>query len=333
MASTPLPPDDGENNHASELPTGLRLGDVEQLAGQRLDGAAQGMPEVPAPLPPSDSENNHVLELTAGVRLSDAERIASQRLDGAAEGSLKEALAIVPPSVPSSAALPLTDRIEAVAASHAAEPQAPSFDAMLTAEASDRQPMTPQAPELSAAVQVEGAAVPSSMVAEAAADAGPGVESAEDLHAIAGDSSQVTAAAPAQSAPDSAGPLASALDAAAKLAADANAAAAALENLKRLLERQLPSVAESPVPAPAEAVPQTSANAPAAPAMPPPLPSLPLHAVRDGSGRSTLRPAVLAPPPRRAPAERVRFDVRGFLAGFALSWAFGVVLYLFMTAG
>ena len=63
--------------------------------------------------------------------------------------------------------------------------------------------------------------------------------------------------------------------------------------------------------------------------MPPPLPSLPLHAVRDGSGRSTLRPAVLAPPPpRRAPAERVRFDVRGFLAGFALSWAFGVVLYL-----
>jgi hypothetical protein len=29
----------------------------------------------------------------------------------------------------------------------------------------------------------------------------------------------------------------------------------------------------------------------------------------------------------------VRLDVRGFLAGFALSWAFGVVLYLFMTAG
>ena len=68
--------------------------------------------------------------------------------------------------------------------------------------------------------------------------------------------------------------------------------------------------------------------------MPPPLPSLPLHAVRDGSGRTTLRPAVLAPPPpRRAQPERIRLDVRGFLAGFALSWAFGVVLYLFMTAG
>jgi hypothetical protein len=36
--------------------------------------------------------------------------------------------------------------------------------------------------------------------------------------------------------------------------------------------------------------------------------------------------------PRPAP-ERRGLDVRGFLAGFALSWAFGVVLYLFLTAG
>jgi hypothetical protein len=140
--------------------------------------------------------------------------------------------------------------------------------------------------------------------------------------------------APSEGAPQSTRPLASALDAAARLAADANAAAAALENLKRLLERQLPSIPDSPGPAAAEADAQTSANATAAPAMPPPLPSLPLHAVRDGSGRTTLRPAVLAPPPpRRAQQERIRLDVRGFLAGFALSWAFGVVLYLFMTAG
>jgi hypothetical protein len=38
-------------------------------------------------------------------------------------------------------------------------------------------------------------------------------------------------------------------------------------------------------------------------------------------------------PRRRQPADRTRFDVRGFLAGFALSWAFGVVLYLFIMAG
>jgi len=43
----------------------------------------------------------------------------------------------------------------------------------------------------------------------------------------------------------------------------------------------------------------------------------------------------MLPPPsrRRPPAERRGLDVRGFLAGFALSWAFGVVLYLFMTSG
>jgi hypothetical protein len=43
---------------------------------------------------------------------------------------------------------------------------------------------------------------------------------------------------------------------------------------------------------------------------------------------------MLPPPPRlRSAPERRGFDVRGFLAGFALSWAFGVVLYLFMTSG
>ena len=121
MASTPFPPDDGENDPASVLPTGLRLSDLEQHAAQRLDGTVESTQEVPAPLLPDDSESNHALEPTACVRLGDAERIASERLDGAADGSLKEALAIEPPSEPSSAGLPLIDRIEAVAASRAAE--------------------------------------------------------------------------------------------------------------------------------------------------------------------------------------------------------------------
>jgi hypothetical protein len=277
----------------------------------------------------------------AGVRLGDAERIASERLDGATDGSLKEALAIVPPSEPPSAGLPLIDRIEAVAANRAAETEAPSFDVTLAGEASDRQPMPVQAPEPSASVPVEGGGAawaeegPAAPSATAAADAGIETESRDDL-TPAGDKAAATVAVPAPSpgAHESTRPLASALDAAAKLAADANAAAAALENLKRLLERQLPSIPDSPAPAAAETDAQTSASAPTAPTLPPPLPSLPLHAVRDGSGRTTLRPAVLAPPPpRRAQPERIRLDVRGFLAGFALSWAFGVVLYLFMTAG
>src|SRR6185436_13172950 len=174
MASTPFPPDDGENDHASELPTGVRLSDLEQSAAQRLDATAESAPEVPAPVRQDESESNHALEPMAGVRLSDAERIASERLDGAADSSLKEALAIVPPSEPSSDGLPLIDRIEAVAASRAEEPEAPSFDVGLAEQASDQLPMDGQAPEPSAAVPVEGggaawpvegAAAPSSAVA------------------------------------------------------------------------------------------------------------------------------------------------------------------------
>jgi hypothetical protein len=106
---------------------------------------------------------------------------------------------------------------------------------------------------------------------------------------------------------------------------------------KRLLERRRPEAAlapdadRSPAPSLAQeaALPTTSAGPPPLP----PLPLMPLHSVRNAGGGVTLRPAVLPAPPRRAPAERRRFDMRGFLAGFALSWAFGVVLYLFLAAG
>jgi len=114
-------------------------------------------------------------------------------------------------------------------------------------------------------------------------------------------------------------PLTRALDAAAKLAADANAAAEALDSLKRLLEQGLP-VATGKGAHPASPSER--------PVLPPRLPP-----------RSTV---ALSPPPPLPPVtlpvpmpstDRVRFDLRGFLAGFALSWAIGVVLYLFMTAG
>jgi hypothetical protein len=141
-----------------------------------------------------------------------------------------------------------------------------------------------------------------------------------------------SAIAPAPSAPASKlQPLSSALDTAVKLAADANAAAAALENLKQMLERRLPE--RSPPRPTVQASPRTLAAAPPAQAKAQPPRQLPLHAVRNGRGQTALRPAVLPEPPRRVPVERRRLDVRGFFAGFALSWAFGVVLYLFLTAG
>jgi hypothetical protein len=128
-------------------------------------------------------------------------------------------------------------------------------------------------------------------------------------------------------------PLTSALDAAVRLAADASVAAEALENLKRLLEHkqqlesQLPHLAASSAPAPQSEEAEARSSVP-----PRPLP-LPLHAAQEAGGGSAA--AVLPPPARRRPAppERRGFDVHGFMAGFALSWAFGVVLYLFMTAG
>jgi len=36
-------------------------------------------------------------------------------------------------------------------------------------------------------------------------------------------------------------------------------------------------------------------------------------------------------PPKFADRERGRFDIRGFLAGLALSWAIGAVLYVYLT--
>jgi hypothetical protein len=146
-------------------------------------------------------------------------------------------------------------------------------------------------------------------------------------------------------------PLANALDAAVRLAADASVAAEALEKLKVLLQhkQQLeglrsvqavehkqpfhalrstqPALARSTLGAEASA---SEAHAIALP-VPPPLPPLPLPVPAEASMGRTRLP--LQQPRRRALLERRGLDVRGFMAGFALSWAFGVVLYFFMTAG
>ena len=122
-------------------------------------------------------------------------------------------------------------------------------------------------------------------------------------------------------------PLAGALDTAAKLAADANAAAEALENIKRLLDRELPNTAQ----APRQPLHEVFAEAPS-PHEPPPLPE---HEPQE----EFVYDEQPAPGPLPLPRANVRwrerrqFDVRGFLAGFALSWAIGAVLYIYLTAG
>ncbi len=93
------------------------------------------------------------------------------------------------------------------------------------------------------------------------------------------------------------------IDAAARLAADATAAAQAVDTLKRLLQAQLASTQ----PAAAATAPMLASSEPA----------------------KAAAPVAAAP----APADQRRPDVRGFLAGFVISGAVGMVLYLYMMAG
>jgi len=143
-----------------------------------------------------------------------------------------------------------------------------------------------------------------------------------------------------KAAPKGIEPLASALSAAVRLAADASVAAEALENLKRLLQhkqqldglRSAQAALARPSPGAEASAREAEASVCETPAALPvaPLPPLPLP---DHAGEASVGSARLPLVPRRATLERRGLDVRGFLAGFALSWAFGVVLYFFMTAG
>jgi hypothetical protein len=120
-----------------------------------------------------------------------------------------------------------------------------------------------------------------------------------------------------------------------RLAADASVAAEALENLKRLLQhkQQLDGLrsAKAALARPSPDAEASASEAPAAELPDPPLPPLPLPVQSEEVSVESARLPLV--PPRRAALERRGLDVRGFLAGFALSWAFGVVLYFFMTAG
>jgi len=307
----------------------------------------------PMPVPPADGgDDDPVSGLQQGLRLSDVEGIAARRLDGA-EGSLGEALAIAATANAGDAAPQATDAVGAVGENFASEPLVPLIDARsaeigrtLARKPLDAFSPMPMPPVLDVGVAVvtpaDSVAPPAVAAPETADDGEPVFMPTEDRHGVLAD----TPAAPAMArspeeatAAQSIEPLTNALDAAVRLAADASVAAEALENLKRLLERkqqlesQLPHLAADASSAPASDDADVPASTPQQPL--PPLP-LPLHAEQDAAGGSASSTTVLPPPPRRRrrpPPERRVFDVRGFMAGFALSWAFGVVLYLFMTAG
>ena len=130
-------------------------------------------------------------------------------------------------------------------------------------------------------------------------------------------------------------PLANAYGATAKLAADATAAAEALENLKRLLERQLPNPAQTPRQPARERLVETAVTHD--PSRLPRqedesaarVPEMPEHRPQPAGEKPLPRPRAR----KSSWRERRQFDFRGFMAGFALSWAIGAVLYIYLTAG
>ena len=313
------------------------------------------------PVPPGLGGDDNDSEPRQSLRLSDAEEIAAERLDGAAEGSLKEALATAAAEEEGDTGSQLADRIGAAGESFAAGPLVRLIEARF-GEVGRTQvseppyafsPM-PRPPALDLGVVLVAlrdsapAPAPSNFeIAESVEFASPPAEDRQDL--VDEELAAPVAEAPPQPPPASTlspnaptppnmQPLTSALDAAVRLAADANVAAEALENLKRLLEHKqqlesrLPPPASEPTLLPLSrdpGEPDTRRVAPARAPLPP-LP-LPLHAV-SGAGGEAARAMLPALRPR-PPPERRGLDVRGFLAGFALSWAFGAVLYLFLTVG
>lgn len=191
------------------------------------------------------------------------------------------------------------------------------------------------------------AAAPDGGAEPGAAGAGPQPSHAADVPAESG---PATAQAAALS-PPTREPLANAYDAAAKLAEDAVAASDAIESIKRLLQMQLSQqqgsgrTPEASLEASnlvrglaqelargqgqAAATEPRTGNAPPAAALPLPLPP-PLPVGRDAPV-SPPQPLVLSPPMR---SRRSRGGaVRGFLAGFALSWVVGAALFLYLNAG
>ena len=119
--------------------------------------------------------------------------------------------------------------------------------------------------------------------------------------------------------------LATAADAAAKLANDVNAAAEALENLKRMLQRR----SADQVRARLQSGHEPEAARSFAPVLLQPTPMIPAYAVPQ-AGVAPLQPRDLL---HVAGQEPRSLDMRGFLAGFALSAAIGAALYFCLVAG
>ncbi len=308
-----------------------------------------------------------------GLRLGDAETIAADRLDDTGDGSLKEALGDVSVTDPDEGVARLSERIDAVRESFEENSQTPPLTlrkpGVVVTEALDLgslglrqwipapqpEPMTVEPTPQSEPMTAEPA--PEPMIAEteeylpeymsqplpeyadSLADHSPAATPTTNAEPPA-NVLEPAHAGPGIEATQTTAPLSSAVDAAAKLMADASAAAEALENLQRLLQQQQAARFVPPQVPRGVAMggtPRPPATEPASRATPPPVAQFvaapAARAVPPRPSAAQAKPMSSAVTARAVAAEKRPMDVRGFMAGFALSCAIGAALYIFLMAG
>ena len=116
-------------------------------------------------------------------------------------------------------------------------------------------------------------------------------------------------------------------DASAKIAAEANATAEALENLKRLLGHSFPTPELGSRSTPPSADEEDFGEG----MMPPPIPAFQPPVTPPPMIPATMAAALPMSMEDDMPRRRSGAAVGSFMAGFALSWVFGAVLYVYLT--
>lgn len=333
--------DEGGEVYGPVVPKGLRLGDAERIASQRLDGAAEGSLKEALAIAPVDAT-----AAAGGTRLTDRVEAVQQSFDFEplapfAETSAPEIESWMPGTEAESESrleLPLAPAVPSYTREADPAPSVESWGPVLADRAGD----APWPDTQSEAPPNEG------LAAHPEGPASTGLSSPSPVESARPD----ILLPPARDVQ----PLASVLDSAAKLTADANAATEALENLKRMLAHRSPNrdlaqdlmqelardLAKNQDQPESQALLQpqvqelvqgliSAQSAPERtlePAAPPPLPAFPPPGPE--AAASHPLPVVI---PTHTDRPRMGVQVRGFLAGFALSWPIGAVLYFIMTAG
>lgn len=357
MSDAQLPPDTGDEESAPPQRWGTHLNDAGVLVAVRLDASDDASPQH-APLLLPDAVAGEANGHAPDVPIPSVHAAAEQ----AAPNDVQPMLDLRPPDPsPTAPDEPLTLESQTIEDPHAAA-SSDSDDhqgegqrettADVTASADSAIEVSPIFSALDAAERAAQAApqddtgaepdafdtgilLPYSQVAnreeEAAASAAQRYEPETPAIDVPEDDTIETAPSP-EAAPQSIAAPAGALDdeAAARIAAEADATAAALDNLKRLLHR-LPEPHSADASPPQEARPELTEPPPIPVYRPPiqlPVAPPPMIAAPMAEAESSFEAYEDEPPRRRWGAA-----LGSFFAGFALSWVFGAVLYVYLTAG